>query len=154
MAFLREVAIAALVALALMPFVHVAYAAWVRRRHPARGLRHAHAGARVHYTRDGSGPAVVLIHGANGTLDDFPPELIAELARDHTVIAMDRPGHGWSEAPRGPLGSELTLKSLLSSERRFTLGPVTELAPRSGFLTAPRFSCLVPMLLLATFSAA
>src|SRR5262245_42240172 len=101
MEFLKGSAIAALVLLALMPFVHAAYAAWVRRRHPASGEHFTHAGARVHFTRSGAGPAVVLVHGANGTANDFPPELIADLARDHTVITLDRPGHGWSEAPSG-----------------------------------------------------
>ena len=144
MSFLREVAIAVLVALALMPLVHVAYAAWVRRRHPARGLRHAHAGARVHYTRDGSGPTVVLIHGANGTLDDFPPELIAELARDHTVIAMDRPGHGWSEAPRGPLGLEQNAAAVLALVRGLGLGPATLVGHSYGAAVALRAALDAP----------
>jgi pimeloyl-ACP methyl ester carboxylesterase len=94
-----------LVAVAVaLPLVHLAYTAWVRRRHPLVGEVLMHEGTRQHFTRSGAGPAVVLVHGANGTWSDFPPELIDDLARDHTVIAVDRPGHGWSEAPRGPLG--------------------------------------------------
>jgi len=87
------------------PLLHSAYAAWVRRRFPAVGEFAAHKGNRLHHVRAGSGPPVALVHGANGTWNDFPPELIADLARDHAVLAMDRPGHGWSEAPlTGPLG--------------------------------------------------
>jgi pimeloyl-ACP methyl ester carboxylesterase len=138
------VAIAALATLALMPFVHAGYAAWVRRRHPARGRRLTCAGARVHYTSAGSGPAVVLIHGANGTLDDFPPELIAELARDHTVIAVDRPGHGWSEAPRGPLGLEKNAAAVLALVRELGLGPATLVGHSYGAAVALRAALDAP----------
>lgn len=91
-------------ALAFLPVAHVVFAAWVRRRYPETGEFILHEGKRLHYTRCGSGPVVLLVHGANGTWNDFPPELIADLARDHTVLALDRPGHGWSDAREGPLG--------------------------------------------------
>src|SRR5260221_1051463 len=94
----------AVLVLALPPLAHVAYTAWVRRRFPRAGESFVHAGARLHYTRSGGGPAVVLVHRADGTWNDFPPELLAQLSRDHTVLALDRPGHGRSEAPAGPLG--------------------------------------------------
>src|SRR5439155_1011567 len=90
----------ALLVVALLPLAHVAYAAWVRRRFPLAGESFVHAGARLHYTRSGAGPAVVLVHGANGTWNDFPPELVAELARDHTVLALHQPWHP-ERAPRG-----------------------------------------------------
>lgn len=107
-----------LMGLAALPFAHAAYAAWVRRRFPRAGEHLDHAGARLHYTRQGDGPLVVLVHGANGTTHDFPPELVHDLARDHTVIALDRPGHGWSQAPDGPLGlaeNAAALRALLDS---------------------------------------
>lgn len=46
--------------------------------------------------------AIVLIHGASGNLRDFAFGLVGALARRHRVIAIDRPGHGHSERPRGP----------------------------------------------------
>lgn len=94
----------ALLGFAALPIAHVAYTAWVRRRHPLCGENIEVGGARLHYVRSGQGPVVALVHGANGTWHDFPPELLRDLARDHTVLALDRPGHGWSEAPDGPLG--------------------------------------------------
>src|ERR1043166_2912186 len=106
-------AIALLVA-ALPPLAHVAYTAWVRRRFPLTGESFVHGGARLHFTRSGTGPAVVLVHGANGTWNDFPPELVAELARDHTVLVLDRPGHGWSEATAGPLGMHENAAAVLA----------------------------------------
>lgn len=138
MSFLLEVAIAAPATLALMPFVHAGYAAWVRRRHPASGQRFTHAGASLHYVRSGSGPAVVLVHGANGTWSDFPPELIDDLARDHTVIALDRPGHGWSGAPPGPLGLEQNAAAVLALVRELGFGAATIVGHSYGAAVALR----------------
>jgi len=58
-------------------------------------------GRRVHLLVSGSGrrgqPDIVLIHGANGNLRDFSFDLIDRLDDTHRVIAVDRPGMGWSE---------------------------------------------------------
>jgi pimeloyl-ACP methyl ester carboxylesterase len=54
-------------------------------------------GRRVHYWRQGAGPSVVLIHGANGNLRDWTFHLAGELAQHHDVIAFDRPSHGYTD---------------------------------------------------------
>lgn len=46
----------------------------------------------------GSGPALVLVHGITESRVGFAP-LIDDLATDHTVLAVDLPGHG--ESPKG-----------------------------------------------------
>jgi pimeloyl-ACP methyl ester carboxylesterase len=46
----------------------------------------------------GDGPPVVLLHAALHDRRDFDP-IVAALARDHRVIALDWPGHGESPAP-------------------------------------------------------
>ncbi len=46
----------------------------------------------------GTAPDLVLIHGANGNLRDFTYHLIDRLAPDWRVIAVDRPGLGWSDS--------------------------------------------------------
>ena len=51
--------------------------------------------ARAQPTRDD--PPVVLLHGASGNLGDMQVALGDKLARQHRVILVDRPGHGWSE---------------------------------------------------------
>ncbi len=51
---------------------------------------------RVHYVTRGSGPDVVLIHGASGSLQDFDFGLSAALATRYRVTAFDRPGFGYS----------------------------------------------------------
>ena len=47
----------------------------------------------------GDDPAVVLIHGASGNLEDMRLALGERLALSHRVILVDRPGHGWSARP-------------------------------------------------------
>ncbi|MDA0260776.1 MAG: alpha/beta hydrolase [Proteobacteria bacterium] len=54
-------------------------------------------GSRVHYVVRGEGPPIVLIHGANGALQDFTATIFDRLAAKYRVIAIDRPGHGYSE---------------------------------------------------------
>src|SRR5215813_2646942 len=56
---------------------------------------------RVRYVEAGSGPAVVMIHGNSGSVDDFDFKSLGLLCRDHRVIAVDRPGHGKSDRPNG-----------------------------------------------------
>ncbi|HEX8125052.1 MAG TPA: alpha/beta hydrolase [Allosphingosinicella sp.] len=54
------------------------------------------AGQTIHYTDDGSGPAIVMIHGLGGQLRNFARPLVDDLARDYRVIRIDRPGSGYS----------------------------------------------------------
>ena len=54
-------------------------------------------GRRIHYVMKGSGPDLVLIHGASGSLRDFSFALIDRLAQDYRVIAVDPPGLGHSD---------------------------------------------------------
>jgi pimeloyl-ACP methyl ester carboxylesterase len=58
-------------------------------------------GVRLHYVEAGEGRPILLLHGANGSLYDFTETIMPELARRWHVVAVDRPGHGWSERPRG-----------------------------------------------------
>jgi pimeloyl-ACP methyl ester carboxylesterase len=58
------------------------------------------AGGAIAYTTAGIGPAVLLIHGLGGTRRTWR-HLISPLARTHTVIAPDLPGHGLSDPPAG-----------------------------------------------------
>ncbi|WP_163850273.1 alpha/beta fold hydrolase [Pseudooceanicola aestuarii] len=66
---------------------------------PPRGAFVTISTGRVHYVDCGSGPAVVLIHGLGGNLGHFDCGVIDDLARDHRVIAIDRPGCGYSDRP-------------------------------------------------------
>jgi pimeloyl-ACP methyl ester carboxylesterase len=62
-------------------------------------------GLRVHYVMQGTGPDLVLIHGASGSLREFTYRLMPELARTYRVLALDRPGLGLSDPlPDGDTG--------------------------------------------------
>ncbi|MEM7525803.1 MAG: alpha/beta hydrolase [Pseudomonadota bacterium] len=56
-------------------------------------------GVRLHYVDEGSGPPIVLIHGASGNLRDWTFSMTERLGDRFRVIAVDRPGHGYSERP-------------------------------------------------------
>jgi len=58
-------------------------------------------GQTVHAFVTGSGPDLILLHGASGNLRDFTFSLTAALAPDYRVIAFDRPGLGWTASITG-----------------------------------------------------
>ena len=55
-------------------------------------------GLRVHYQTAGSGPPLILLHGLLGGSFCWRHNLEA-LSQQHTVFAVDLPGHGLSDAP-------------------------------------------------------
>jgi pimeloyl-ACP methyl ester carboxylesterase len=69
-------------------------------------------GRTVTYAEAGSGPVLLLIHGMAGTLENWQ-EVIEPLARHHTVIAPDLPGHGTS----APGGGDYSLGALAAGLR-------------------------------------
>ena len=50
-------------------------------------------GAHVHYKDEGSGPALVLVHGSNASLHTWDG-WVGELGGDYRIIRLDLPGHG------------------------------------------------------------
>jgi pimeloyl-ACP methyl ester carboxylesterase len=74
--------------------------------HPPTGRFVEVQGVRLHIAElgltpgaPGADPALVLIHGASGNLEDMRLALGEKLASSHRVILIDRPGHGWSSRP-------------------------------------------------------
>lgn len=51
----------------------------------------------LHIVRRGAGAPVVLLHGAGGNLREWTASIFNDVAAEHLAIAIDRPGHGWSE---------------------------------------------------------
>ncbi len=76
-------------------------------------------GRAVSYAEAGSGPLLLLIHGMAGTRENWQAG-IEPLARDHTVVAPDFPGHGTS----APGGGDYSLGALATGLRdlMITLG--------------------------------
>lgn len=57
-------------------------------------------GRSITYAEAGTGPVVLLVHGLGGSFENWN-DVIEPLARTHTVIAPDLPGHGASSAAAG-----------------------------------------------------
>jgi pimeloyl-ACP methyl ester carboxylesterase len=77
----------------------------IERSYPPAGRFIEVTGGRLHVVELGpsnaGSPPVVLVHGASGNLHDMRLTLGDRLAAHHRVIAIDRPGHGWSERTDG-----------------------------------------------------
>lgn len=67
-------------------------------------------GKKVHYTREGSGPDLIMLHGAGGNLREFTFQHVDMLKDRYTVTCFDRPGLGYTERPdsvtQGALATE------------------------------------------------
>ena len=53
-------------------------------------------GARLHVVERGQGPPLLLVHGLAGQLCHFTYGLVDQLAAEYRVVALDRPGSGYS----------------------------------------------------------
>jgi len=58
-------------------------------------------GARLHVVEQGQGQPVLLVHGLSGQLANFAYGMVEPLAADYRVVAVDRPGAGWSTREPG-----------------------------------------------------
>jgi pimeloyl-ACP methyl ester carboxylesterase len=101
---------APIIALVIMLILLVAMTrlgvARIEAAHPPAGQFIEVEGVRLHVAELGlprgnphAEPAVVLIHGASGNMEDMRLALGEKLAASHRVILIDRPGHGWSSRP-------------------------------------------------------
>ncbi|KMW57481.1 putative esterase [Candidatus Rhodobacter oscarellae] len=73
-----------------------------RRDFPPVGQFVEIGGLQVHAVVAGSGPDLVLVHGAGANLRDFTFAMLDQLKNRYRVIALDRPGFGYSDRlPRG-----------------------------------------------------
>jgi pimeloyl-ACP methyl ester carboxylesterase len=91
-------------ALAILALITQAGVLALQRVYPGQGRMIEVAGARLNVVdigpRDAAGPPVVMIHGASSNLEVMRRPLGDMLAKDHRVILIDRPGHGWSTRTR------------------------------------------------------
>jgi pimeloyl-ACP methyl ester carboxylesterase len=68
---------------------------------PAAGKRIRVDGHDIHYVESGEGPAILMIHGLGGHLHHMRRPLMEEFGDDYRLIAIDRPGSGYSTRARG-----------------------------------------------------
>ncbi len=91
------------VVMALLGGITAIGTAMIERAHPPAGRMVDVEGGRLHVVELGlaEAPAVVLLHGASGNLEDMRFALGERLAARYRVVLIDRPGHGWSDRPQG-----------------------------------------------------
>jgi pimeloyl-ACP methyl ester carboxylesterase len=68
----------------------------VERALPPAGRFVEVPGAHLHLVERGKGPALLLVHGLAGQLKHFTYGIVDQLAADYRVVAVDRPGSGYS----------------------------------------------------------
>jgi pimeloyl-ACP methyl ester carboxylesterase len=74
----------------------------VERLVPPQGTFLTLDGERVHYVERGSGPVtILLIHGLGGNARHFTYRVLDALSAEYRVIALDRPGSGYSTRASG-----------------------------------------------------
>ncbi len=71
----------------------------------------------IHYREEGQGPAVVLVHGMGGSLDDFRRTFHLLVGAGFRAVAVDLPGFGYSDrapwADLSPQGHARIIAGLL-----------------------------------------
>ena len=67
--------------------------------HPGSAMLTVKDGTKIFYKDWGTGPAVVLSHGAPLSSDDWDPQMIFLASKGYRVVAHDRRGHGRSSQP-------------------------------------------------------
>ena len=91
-------------ALAMLALITQAGVVALQRAYPAQGRMIEVAGAALHVLdigpRDTTSPPIVMLHGASSNLETMRWPLGDLLAKNHRVILIDRPGHGWSSRAR------------------------------------------------------
>jgi pimeloyl-ACP methyl ester carboxylesterase len=100
------------------------------------------AGVDVAYRDEGSGPALVLLHGSFGSLRMFD-EMVREIGPGHRIIRYDQPPSGLS----GPVPEEFSMSSeafLGAFLDKLGVSKVSLLGTSSGGIIAYRFAAAFP----------
>ena len=93
---------AATLTLAALALFNKLAAGRAERRNPPRGRFITVDRVKLHVLEKGQGSPILLLHGNGTSAEDFRVSGVFDrLAADHRVIAIDRPGFGHSERPRG-----------------------------------------------------
>jgi len=103
------------------------YAWSIERRYPPTGRFMEVEGCRLHYREEGPKDApprgtVVILHGASSNLAESMLGLGMPLSQAYRVIAVDRPGHGWSTRRPGLGEADPARQAALIAEALRRLG--------------------------------
>ena len=105
-------------------------------------------GARLFYTDEGSGPAIVLAHGTTCDSNDWNMQLPA-FESDFRVISVDLRGHGLSSSPDGNYSSHQDAADLAALVTDLGLERVVAFGHSTGGACAVSFAVSHPALVRA-----
>src|SRR5439155_22996628 len=80
-------------------------------------------GLEMYYEVHGQGQALVLLHGAMGTIESCFGSLLPALAATHTVVAVELQGHGHTPDIDRPLSYEQMAEDVAALIGTLGLGP-------------------------------
>ncbi|SFP55267.1 alpha/beta fold hydrolase [Tranquillimonas alkanivorans] len=83
-------------------------------------------GQRVHYVQRGTGPDLVLIHGASGNTRDFTYRFLDRLANRYRVTVFDRPGLGYTDRVSDEFGGPYNTRAESPAEQAAFLAAAAE----------------------------
>jgi 3-oxoadipate enol-lactonase len=102
-------------------------------------------GVRLHYTQDGQGTDLILIHGLGGSLRDWDA-CTPHLAQHHRVLRWDARGFGDSDKPAGPYSAQLFARDLAGLARACGVTRAHVVGISMGGVVAQRFALDCPEL--------
>ena len=115
----RGLLISAAAALGATALLVRAAAHRAERAHPPMGRFLEIDGVRVHYLDHGQGRPVVLLHGNLTMIEELALSGLLDLAsRHYRVIAIDRPGYGYTSRPRDRLWTPAAQADLIHEALR------------------------------------
>lgn len=97
MGVIVNILLAIITLIALSAVITAYLASGARRTVPKRGKMTKVKGGNIHWVESGKGRPIVMVHGLGGSLMNFTYALTEHLDDEFRVIAIDRPGCGWSE---------------------------------------------------------
>ncbi|MEM7752774.1 MAG: alpha/beta hydrolase [Pseudomonadota bacterium] len=97
----------------------------IEAAYPPQGQIITVDGRDVHVIVAGSGPDLVLIHGAGGNAQDFTHAFTARLTERYRVFAVDRPGLGYTDRADTGLDAAWTTKAETPTEQARLLAAAT-----------------------------
>lgn len=139
-------ALAVTAGLAVSAYINHRKAHRAERETPPIGKFITVDGIRLHYIEKGEGPPLVLLHG-NGTMaiDFLLSGLFDRAAKDHRVIAFDRPSFGHSPLPRDrSLDARAQAQLILRACARIHAKPALVLGHSWGASVAVEMGLLAP----------
>ncbi len=98
----------------------------------------------VGYREIGTGRPLVLIMGYQGSMDNWAPDFVDELAEAHTVVMLDNAGVGQTSAVTGTLTIEAMARQTSALLTALHLGPAAVLGWSMGGMTAQALAVLHP----------